>query len=218
MGERILAGEIDLIESDREYDWLGPGAYFWENDPVRAKEWAEAKVRQKRYDEAFVVGAVIDLGHCLDLLVRENIPLLRLAYADLVARCDAVGSEMPRNGDLPHDAHRDKLLRKLDCAVIRTLHDIVASTADDGPDRVLPFDTVRGVFTEGAAVYPGSGFHELTHTQIAVRTATSIKGLFRPRGPDDRRPAAQERAGGEDPSGAVGGPRAVMLGGLRVTL
>lgn len=181
VGTRILDGETDLIESDQEYDWLGPGAYFWENDAVRAREWAEDKVTLGRFKEAFVIGAVIDLGNCLDLLVREDLPLLRSAYDDLVAQRNATNSQMPRNGDLPHDAHKDKLLRKLDCAVIRNLYEIIASTPDDAPDRVEPFDTVRGLFTEGAPLYPGAGFYEKTHTQIAVRNVACIRGLFRPR-------------------------------------
>ena len=34
-GERCLLGET-LVGSDQEYDWLGPGIYFWESDPLRA--------------------------------------------------------------------------------------------------------------------------------------------------------------------------------------
>ena len=40
-------------------------------------------------------------------------------------------------------------------------------------------DTVRGVFTEGKAIYPGSAFDEKTHIQIAVRNPECIKGVFR---------------------------------------
>lgn len=25
--------------SKNDYDWLGEGIYFWENDPLRAKDW-----------------------------------------------------------------------------------------------------------------------------------------------------------------------------------
>ncbi len=35
-GERVLAGETELIASTNDYDWLGHGIYFWENDPERA--------------------------------------------------------------------------------------------------------------------------------------------------------------------------------------
>jgi len=33
IGELALAVDLDLIQSDRDYD-LGPGIYFWEGDPV----------------------------------------------------------------------------------------------------------------------------------------------------------------------------------------
>jgi hypothetical protein len=185
VGERALNGETELLQSDKEYDWLGPGIYFWEGDPGRALEWAEAKVKRGSYSESFVVGAVIDLGNCLDLLVRENIELLKTAYDSLVRRSAASGTPVPENEDLKGDAHRDKLLRKRDCAVLRRLHsDIDERNAAGGidPDTATePYDTVRGLFTEGPPVYEGAGFYELTHTQIAVRTSKSIKGLFRPR-------------------------------------
>ncbi|GAB6038857.1 hypothetical protein JCM15519_34160 [Fundidesulfovibrio butyratiphilus] len=46
-----------------------------------------------------------------------------------------------------------------------------------------PFDTVRGLFTEGGPLFPGSGFQAKTHIQTAVRTLPSIKGVFRNSGP-----------------------------------
>jgi hypothetical protein len=33
VGEQALQGNLALIHSDKDYDWLGPGVYFWENDP-----------------------------------------------------------------------------------------------------------------------------------------------------------------------------------------
>ena len=38
VGERALGGETELIQSDQDHDWLGPGVYFWKGDPVRARE------------------------------------------------------------------------------------------------------------------------------------------------------------------------------------
>ena len=40
-------------------------------------------------------------------------------------------------------------------------------------------DTVRGIFTEGQNLYPGSGFKSKTHIQVAVRNEECIKGVFR---------------------------------------
>ena len=60
-GRKALNSGIALEPSDKDYDWLGPGVYFWENDARRAKEWAQAKAASGSYDDPFVIGAIIDL-------------------------------------------------------------------------------------------------------------------------------------------------------------
>ena len=72
VGEAILAGDDHVARSENVYDWLGHGAYFWENSPQRALAWAEflkkhPPARDRKIREPFVIGAVIDLGNCLDL-------------------------------------------------------------------------------------------------------------------------------------------------------
>ncbi|MDR6192543.1 hypothetical protein QE372_004877 [Agrobacterium pusense] len=179
---RVLSGEDKLKPSQEEFDWLGYGVYFWEGDPGRAKEWAEEKVRRGRYSEPFVLGAVIDLGNCLDLLVRENIDLLTVAYETFCETQAAGGLPIPENQDLKFDGNKDKLLRYLDCAVIKHLHSVVeqqvAQAGSSSP--VQKFDTVRGLFTEGTAAYPGGGFFKKSHTQISVVNEKQIKGYFIP--------------------------------------
>ena len=163
-----------ILESDKDYDWLGPGAYFWEADPTRAMEWAEAKVARGQYSAPAVVGAVIDLRNCLDLTTRDDVALLCDAHKSFEALQIKAGVPLPENKNLSGDANRDFLLRYLDCAVFRHLHQIVKDTDLD------PFDTVRGLFIEGASAFPGSAINEKTHTQIAVRSNECIKGLFYP--------------------------------------
>jgi hypothetical protein len=41
------------------------------------------------------------------------------------------------------------------------------------------YDTVYGVFEEGELVYPGAGFRDRTHVQIAIRNPEMILGYFR---------------------------------------
>lgn len=176
---RAVNGEVDLLHSSSAFDWLGAGIYFWEGDPRRAKEWAEAKASRGAYTEPFVVGAAIDLGNCLDLLVRENLELVRAAYESFAAVQSKAGLPMPVNKPAPRDPRPDLVLRFLDCAVINHLHAIMA-----GPDRpggIEPFDTVRGLFVEGGPLYDGGGFLDRTHSQIAVRNTACIKGVFLPR-------------------------------------
>ena len=160
------------------FDWLGKGVYFWEADPRRAMEWAQWKHARGDYAEPFVIGAVIDLGNCLDLTVRENLELLSDAHTLLKAEHDTADLGLPVNRDVPNDPFQDMLLRFLDYAVIQKLcEDVEAASA---VSAVEPFDTVRGLFQEGDRAYDGSGFFSKTHTQIAVRRSTAIKGVFLP--------------------------------------
>lgn len=116
--------------------------------------------------EPFVVGAIIALGLCLDLTTPSGLEWVKIAYDSLVDVTRAAGLELPSNS-------KDDLRRDLDCAVLRRLHTIPEAQS-------LPsIDTVKGVFTEGNAAYPGSGFREKTHIQIAVRNARCIKGVIR---------------------------------------
>lgn len=175
-----------MVPSDRDYDWLGHGRYFWEGDPQRALEWAQAREAQGKIRKAAVVGAVIDLGNCLDLTKRSDCELLADAYNSLAAAFAAAKIELPENRDPKTVRLGDKLLRYLDCAVIQHLHKNIDDEAREQINKglkpqVLPFDTVRGLFPEGESLYAGGGFYSLTHTQIAVRNDSSIIGYFRPR-------------------------------------
>lgn len=173
VGERVLAGEVLLIPSDEKYDWLGPGIYFWEADPQRAWEWAEWKVKRGDYKKPFVVGAVIDLGNCLDLMSRSDLEVLIEAYAglDKTRKESGILEPLPENRRVGDD-DEDMLLRFRDCAVIRHLHRVMDAAGE-------PFHTVRGLFTEGKPLFPGSGFRSKTHVQVAVRDPRRIRGYFR---------------------------------------
>jgi hypothetical protein len=117
-----------------------------------------------------VLGAVIELGYCLNLLDSTFLALLRETYDDVHAHHRRIGETLPRNKRIG----RDLLLRNLDCAVINSLHQ---SRQDH---RLRPFDTVRSAFAEGGALYPGSGVSAKHHIQLCVRRRSCIKGYFRP--------------------------------------
>jgi hypothetical protein len=172
--EKAIAGEIELSVSEHKYDWLGAGAYFWESDPRRALEWAKWKESRKECDDPVVIGAVINLAHCLDLLVREDLEILRDAHASFVAFQDMLGDPIPVNRSPKGNPDEDRIFRLLDNAVIKHLHAMKAA-------QKRPYDTVRGMFTEGPEVYPGAGFKERSHIQIAVRNKDCILGYFWPR-------------------------------------
>lgn len=183
--EAIIGGEA-FRQSDKPYDWLGPGAYFWEGDDQRALEWARDRPRARAFKSPAVVGAVIDLGNCLDLTTRSGLDLIAYYHGLFKEAQQAAGLDMPVNEDLAGDRFGDRLLRYLDRAVIAFLHaSIEAQITSDEAVGVRPsverFDTVRGLFPEGAPAYEGAGFMKKTHTQIAVRNPACILGAFWPR-------------------------------------
>jgi hypothetical protein len=130
-------------------------------------EFAREKVkRNEAIRNPFVVGAVIDLGLCLDLTTKDSIENLRDAHRSLMKTISPTGGPLPINGP-------ENWRRCLDCAVIRFLH-LIRENSDSEP-----IDTVRGIFTEGSPIYPGSAFLEKTHVQMAVINPECIKAVFR---------------------------------------
>lgn len=127
-----------------------------------------------------MVGAVIDLGYCLDLLDYENLAQLKVAY-DILVSNPAVANNIPTNRITGNSD--DLLLRNLDCAVIETLHRMRHKLG------MQPYDSVRGVFWEGKELYPNAGFREKDHIQICVRNPNCVKGIFIPRKEDAKHPA-----------------------------
>jgi hypothetical protein len=170
----VFAGKDVINRSGNEWDWLGDGAYFWESNAQRAYDYAVELMKRPRGEKQriaypAVVGAVIDLGFCLNLLDTRFVPIVREAYDRLVQISEEAGVTLPRNS-----GGRDRLRRNLDCAVMRTLHQI---RADAGSE---PFETVRAAFTEGMVIYPDAGFAAKTHIQLCVRELSCVKGYFRP--------------------------------------
>ena len=169
--------ERHLRESKNPYDWLGTGIYFWLNDPQRAYEWAvqRSKEENSNVTDPAVIGAIIDLGNCLNLCERESIRRLQKSYSELSAAAQASGLNL--NAEFKNvrpDPGGFKLVRNLDCLVINYAHDLVEETG-------ISFDTVYGYFQEGELAYPGAAIHEKSHIQIAVRNKDCIKGYFLPR-------------------------------------
>ncbi|MDB6092618.1 MAG: hypothetical protein JWM32_180 [Verrucomicrobia bacterium] len=178
VGEKVLRGEQVIASSKNAHDWLGEGAYFWENNPARALQWAEFIKAHPRWFEAriqkpFVIGAIIALGQCLDLTEAESLGIVRNGFKEMAATLSETNFPLPSNekGSSKDD---DLVKRKRDCAVINFVHEARAA-------RSLPtFDTVRAVFCEGEPLYEGARIMARTHIQIAVRNPASIRGYFRP--------------------------------------
>lgn len=165
-----MAGGKKLTKSQKPWDWLGPGTYFWESDPVRALRWAT----DQKYKEPCVVGAVIDLGSCLDLSTQLDHHLVEMAYDSLKGIHQIAGKPMPVNKKSNRGGDADRKLRYLDCAVITHVHEFLELKMPD----LQKYDTVRGMFVEGEELYEGSAFRRENHIQIAVLNENCIKGVF----------------------------------------
>lgn len=170
---KIAAGEDELRPSQNPYDWLGHGLYFWEDGYKRALRWAQEQSQsgdpENRIKTPGVLGAVIDLGNCLDLIQVEYLEIVKDSHDQLLQLFDKSGEKPPKN------VGKDMGRRNLDCAVFEALHQFRNN------ENKPPFNTVRAFFTEGAALYPDAGIRKLDHIQICVRDQASITGYFLPR-------------------------------------
>ncbi|MEY4238960.1 MAG: hypothetical protein RL339_1561 [Pseudomonadota bacterium] len=184
VADAVITRKSSLIPSDTKYDWVGPGIYFWESDPQRALEWAKERCREGAYESPGVVGAIIDLRNCLDLLNRTDQDLVLNAYDSLSELFAAADKPLPQNRNSKKGGDQDRKARELDCEVIKHLHSIMDYPGEDldGQDAMATphFDTVRGMFTEGSEIYPGAAFYHQSHVQIAVRNPECIRGVFLP--------------------------------------
>lgn len=154
--------------SNNSYDWLGSGAYFWEWDILRAYHWA----RKCKPESPSVVGAVIELGNCLDLTTQTGIQAVEAAYHSYASLQRLRNRPLLENKDAQGQRSGNLALRLLDRAVITHLH-------ESNKEAGIHYDTVRALFPEGEQLYPSAGFWKKTHVQIAVRNIEQIRGIFR---------------------------------------
>ncbi|TLU99158.1 hypothetical protein [Dyadobacter luticola] len=171
--KQILSGAVKFEHSVNKYDWLGAGVYFWENDFLRAQQWAT----EIHGDDAAVIGAKITLGQCFDLSNSFAKDLLRLSYNYLLKEWQKMNVATPVNKS--HSKGKgnpaDMILRYLDKIVIEN----AISLAHVFESNTV-YDTVRAPFQEGFPVYPGSAFREHDHIHLCVRNPELLTELFDP--------------------------------------
>jgi len=168
---KVLHGEEEINPSENSWDWLGWGIYFWEYNPLRALRYAEDvangfQKNKRKIQNPFVLGAIVSLGDCLNLIEPAAISLLEQGYEEFKKFCNVSKRKIPTNAGAK---------RELDCAVVQHLHEVKKRLDNK------PFDTVRGAFKEGKEIYPGSNFMTHDHIQIAVNNVSNVKGYFLPK-------------------------------------
>lgn len=147
---KILSGRSEVISSRNSYDWLGSGAYFWENNPSRALSWARSLALSKsnKVQTPAVVGAILDPGYCLDLTEESSLGLVKVAFEGFRRLGESLGIALPRNEPgFENDA--DLVKRHLDCAVLNFLHE---SRKAGG---LRAYDSVECPVRRGRGVVPG---------------------------------------------------------------
>jgi len=116
-----------------------------------------------------VVGVVLRLGTCFDLLDTRFTSDLSQAYARWASLLLSQHRPLPSNtGSDP-----DRKLRRRDCAALNWYLKEAEATG-------TVYDTVRCAFVEGEPVFDGSAIYHETHLQIAVRNAHCIVRVFDP--------------------------------------
>ena len=177
VADAVLPGKETLSASENTYDWLGHGIYFWEHGPARAFEWAlqQSKRKGTKIKKPTVLGAVLSLGNCFDLLDIEFTDLLAATASALEEKFTAEGRSIPQNQKTVKGDY-DWLRRDRDCFILNQAIPIIERSEGSA------FHTVRGVFQEGDAAFKGAGIKRKSHIQIAVRSPHAVIGYFRPKG------------------------------------
>jgi len=174
--DAIICGKKRMKVSNNPWDWLGDGMYFWQNNYQRALHYAMHPPGKLKIKEPAVLGAVFSLGNCLDLTDKKSLDIVNDIYRIYADSMAAGGRRMPENSNPSSDPKSfDRIIRRLDCAVIKQVHEIFHLAEQQ------PFDSVRALLPEGEPLYPGAGFRGKTHIQIAIRNPNMIRGFFKPR-------------------------------------
>lgn len=177
IADRVLAGEGHLEYSSNNHDWLGNGVYFWEYGEARAYDWARWRSSTGgpgvKIKDPAVVGAIIHLGNCFDLLDTRNTELLGKMFKVYQEVCEKTGLKLPQNSK-SHKLDTDYTRRLLDCAVVNFTIEAIETQEN------IKYQSVRCVFTEGKEAFDGSYIKHKSHIQIAVRDRSAILGYFKP--------------------------------------
>jgi hypothetical protein len=170
--ERLVKGD-DFARSENTDDWLGHGVYFWEYASKQA--WWCAK-KYKHYREPAVVGAMIRLGRCFDLLDSANVKQLRTLHNSLLQHWRLLNQPIPENGN----QHK-----VLDCAILNAFYTVRPEV-----------ETCRAVYVPTDSkkrVWKRSWIYEETHIQICVRNLANVLAVWHVRA--DGRYGQEEKAG-----------------------
>ena len=177
---RIINRIESFRRSERDFDWLGRGIYFWEYAPRQALAWATLRREQlrkkrkqtsedkRRAEEPIaVIASMIRLGFCFDLLEPANIEYLGRVFDEYSQDMSLSGQPLPKN---------NRKYRRLDYAVFEYAYNTIEESPG-GPS----VDTARGVYVPpggGQRVWGASWVSRNAHIQLCVRNPICILGTW----------------------------------------
>lgn len=165
--------------SNNQHDWLGPGAYFFQDAPIRALLFAEKRSEQfttpqSPSDPPAVIRARFKLGCCLDLLDAAAATYVRLVHK-LMKRD---GLSLPSQLEMkPRVDPRERI--KIGPGRFRGVDPGIRHLLDREAIRKtvlilkqyenITVNSVRCAFIDGHPLYPTSWIFDLSHVQVCVR-------------------------------------------------
>lgn len=176
----VVQHQAPFDHSDNGGDWLGKGVYFFEDNLIRAIDWAKGRVSQLaltgKVEDPAVIAAELDLSQCLDICSSDWDDALR-----------EVANRLELAGELRHQ-HGPLLFTALRTPVVIADHAMHISTACENTADAHVIDTliedltgagevitaIRGAFPSGIQLYRNSYFFDQTHIQIAVLDPVAV--------------------------------------------
>lgn len=165
IADALVAG-TPFGKSENDDDWLGHGIYFWEYAPQQAWWWANLRYGKSK---SAVVGALIRLGKCLDLLDPANAELLRETHKEMVFALGELGLK-PKDNANNH--------KYLDCSVFNYFFAKLARER-------YSIESTRAVFVPTSPKKRGldrlwsrSGVFASAHIQLSVREPNNILAVW----------------------------------------
>jgi hypothetical protein len=150
-------------------DWLGHGIYFWEYAPQQALWWAMRRKKRQNWGEPIaILGSMIRLGFCFDLLDPYNVKYLTEIHEGYVEARKATGQAIPRNAN--HHKY-------LDCAVFQYAYAVI----DHDETIKQSVDSSRAVYVptdEDKRIWTRSWISRGAHIQVCVRNPACILGTW----------------------------------------
>jgi hypothetical protein len=168
-----VAREIVQLKNRFEFsrnasDWLGHGIYFWEYAPQQAYWWAKRLSVKRKWNEPIaILGSMIRLGVCFDLLDPENVRHLKYCKESYFETEQLAGRKIRANAN-----HK----KYLDCSIFNYFY----RSIDENPD-LENVDSARAVYVPTGPdrrIWERSWINEKAHVQLCVRNVKCILGTW----------------------------------------